>query len=213
MADRKFSTQDSEIVSLLLSNEDDIARSTLIQNIRVKFEKIARYKGVPRDDIEDVVSDGIEKLFKKLPQFHGRGSFNGWASVMFGNHCIDYFRHAAITNRIFDSGSSTLDENGGVLERFDLFPGDIPDAHECAASQQQLERVLSVMDRVIAETAALRRHGDRDAEIARLGLKGLLEPKEIMCALVDRFPGLSLNAIRIVLHTFRTALRGELDNE
>ncbi len=208
-----MSKQDTEIISLLLSKEDEPARSTLIQDIRIKFEKIARYKGVQRDDVDDVVSDGIEKLLKNLNKFHGRGSFNGWATVSFGNHCIDYFRHLAIGRRLFQSVPPVTDKNEDNPVGFDLFTGDSPDACENAANQQQLDRVLSAMDSVISETSVLRKHGQRDAEIAELGLRHLLEPKEILHELADRFPGLTLNAIRIVLHVFRSALREELNDE
>ena len=209
----KGSNIDAEIVTVLCSTEDSAARTLLIQEIRVKFEKIARYKGVHKDDVDDVVNDGIEKLFIKLPNFHGRGSFNGWVCVMFGNHCTDYFRRKRFEEELFVSGSITVGDHDKQISLIDVLPDVATQANDGSESRQQLDRVLTVIDRVIKDTADVRRHGERDAEIARLGLKELFEPKEILVTVADRFPGLSLNAIRMVLHAFRAALREEVDDE
>jgi len=202
---------DREVVSILLSQDSNPARSTLIQEIRIKFEKIARYKGVDTSDIDDVVNGGLEKLITKLPNFHGRGPFNNWATVLFGNHCIDYFRRRAIHLKVIGCVSPEHRMGDGSGCDFDSYSGFSPDPQKCAADQKRLAIVISAIDKVISETASLRRNPDRDAEIARLGLKELFEPREILEKLAKEFPNLSLNAIRIVLHEFRVSLRAETD--
>ncbi len=204
---------DREVVSILLSQDSDPARSPLIQEIRIKFEKIARYKGVHVDDIDDVVNSGLEKLITKLPNFHGKGPLNNWATVLFGNHCIDYFRRRTIYMKV-NGYPLPVNRMGEDDERdfdFDVFPGSAPDPQTCAADQERLAVVIAAIDKVISETAELRRNPGRDAEIARLGLKELCEPREILEKLATEFPKLSLNAIRIVLHEFRACLRVETE--
>jgi len=199
---------DNEFVSILLSQDNESARSALIQEIRIKFEKIARYKSVHANDIDDVVNSGLEKLVFKLPVFNGKGPLNNWAAVLFGNHCTDYFRQRARHSQIFSHASA---HPSGVVDGrefdFDSFPGSALDPEKCAVDRERLDAVLVVIDTVISETASLRRNPGRDAEIARLGLKELLEPLEILEKLTSEFPKLSLNAIRIVLHEFRVCLR------
>lgn len=200
--------KNEEIVSLLVSKEDNELRTALIQDIRVKFVKIARSKGIPSEDINDVVNDGVEKLLKKVSTFHGKGPFNHWAIVLMGNQCLDYHRRSGVKKRIFDTtiaeDSSLKDES--FCEKLDGFPDKTPDPSIVAENRQRLNTLLSVIDEVISQTANLRKQEERDGEIARLGLKELLEPKEILEVLTSKYPGMSLNAIRIVLHEFRCAL-------
>ncbi len=204
---------DDEIISILLSQDNEAARSALVQEIRIKFEKIARYKGVDIDDIDDVVHDGLEKLITKLPSFHGRGPLNNWATVLFGNHCTDYFRRRATQSRVVSHVPSRHRADGEDSRDFDcdIYPGSAPDPLKCAVDRERLDIVISAIDKVILETACLRRNPSRDVEIARLGLSALLEPREILEKLVCNYPTLSLNAVRIVLHEFRVCLRAEIE--
>ena len=205
-------SSDDEIVKILQSVESEPMRSVLIQEIRVKFEKIARFKKIPVNDIDDVVSDGIEKLLRKLDKFDGRGSFNGWAGVLFNNHCIDYFRKIAITGPIVPwSVDVDTTSEGETVSFFDTYLTDIPDAEKSAADKERLDNLLLVVDKVITETAMLRRHPRRDEEIARLALLNLKEPSEILEDLAQRFDGLTINAVRIIIHVFRKALKEELE--
>ncbi len=54
-----LSESNSEIISILLSQDDELTRSALIQKIQLKFERIAHYKGIHVDDIDDVVNGGL----------------------------------------------------------------------------------------------------------------------------------------------------------
>jgi len=208
-----YPTQDIEIINLILSNDDTGRRSIVIQDIRVKFQRIARYKRIPENDIEDVVSDGIEKLLKKLPKFHGRAPFNHWVTVLFGNHCIDYFRRCSREKRIFENSTFSDCNSDTNTSYFDFLAADISSPDDVAHDQRRLDLIVAILDKVIERTSSLRRNTDRDALIANLGLKELLEPIEIHSKLLDQYPGLSMNAIRIVLHEFRAALRKELKDD
>lgn len=198
-----------EILKILLASGSSPEKSTLLQELRVKFQKIARYKGIHLDDIDDVVNEGLEKVLAKLEKFHHKGTFNAWVTVLFGNHCIDYHRHQAVQRRIFEEiGRNPSAPDASASE--DDFPGHSPDPAVQAEDQQRLDLISNLLGQLIADTAAVRRSAERDAEIAKLGFLELLEPREIMQALIGRFPGLTLNAVRIVLFEFRQELRGKV---
>ena len=142
---------DSEVISILLSQDNEAVRSALIQEIRIKFKKIARYKGVDINDIDDVVNSGLEKLVTKLPNYSGRGPLNNWATVLFGNHCTDYFRRIAINKKVFSHNTSNthLVDNDAV--DFETFPGNSPDPQNFAIDQERLNIVVEAIDKIISE--------------------------------------------------------------
>ena len=44
------------------------------------------------DDAEDVLQEGMVKIFTKLPEFKGKGSFEGWMRRIIVNTCLDQIR-------------------------------------------------------------------------------------------------------------------------
>ena len=45
-----------------------------------------------REDAEDILQDAFIKIFKKINQFKGDGSFEGWARKIVVNTALEYFR-------------------------------------------------------------------------------------------------------------------------
>ena len=44
------------------------------------------------DDAQDVLQDGMLKIFTKLPEYSGKGSFEGWMRRIIVNTCLDQIR-------------------------------------------------------------------------------------------------------------------------
>ena len=44
------------------------------------------------DDAQDVLQDGMVKIFTKLPEYSGKGSFEGWMRRIIVNTCLDQIR-------------------------------------------------------------------------------------------------------------------------
>jgi RNA polymerase sigma factor (sigma-70 family) len=203
-----------EAAKVLLSDSSDALRAALLTAIHHKFVTIAHWKRIPEQDIDDVVNDGIEKLLGTLRQFRGEGPFDHWATVLFSNVCVDYFRRQARRKILESLRIGNADFRGeSDPPSVDTFADIAPDPPAGADSRRMLRRVMSILDNVIEETANRRKQKERDTEIARLGLQALLEPREIAERLAERFPNLTVNAIRIVLHEFRASLRDAVEKQ
>lgn len=110
---------------------------------------------------KDVVQDGFIKLFTKIEQYEGRGSFGGWIRQIFVNTALEQIAN----NKLFDSNAS--------IERFPDNPDDF-DMHlvEQISADDLLECIkeLPNRSRVIFNMYAI--EGYTHAEIAKsLGIQ------------------------------------------
>ena len=110
---------------------------------------------------KDVVQDGFIKLFTKIQQFEGRGSFGGWIRQIFVNTALEQIS----SNDLFDSNVS--------MERFSDNPDEF-DLHlmERVSVDDLLEFIkeLPSRSRIIFNMYAI--EGYSHAEIAeRLGIQ------------------------------------------
>jgi RNA polymerase sigma-70 factor, ECF subfamily len=87
-------------------------------------------------DLDDVVHDGFIKVFIKITQYSGKGSFEGWLKKIFINTAFQYNRkHKRTRNNInidtiqkkFDNYNleSTIEENSDGFAEFDK--SDVPE--------------------------------------------------------------------------------------
>jgi RNA polymerase sigma factor (sigma-70 family) len=74
---RKTFTTEQELIKGCLKNER-IAQELLYKSYSGKFLSICLRYVKDRDLAEDVMIEGFMKIFEKLPQFEGMGSFEGW---------------------------------------------------------------------------------------------------------------------------------------
>lgn len=113
------------------------------------------------EQAKDVLQDGFIKLFTKIEQFEGRGSFGGWIRQIFVNTALEQLSK----NKLFDS-------NAGI-ERFPDNPDDLDMHHmEQVSAEDLLECIkeLPNRSRIIFNMYAI--EGYTHAEIAEnLGIQ------------------------------------------
>ncbi|GAB3645437.1 sigma-70 family RNA polymerase sigma factor [Echinicola sediminis] len=74
---RKTFTQETDIIKGCLKGDRD-AQKHLYDQYAGKFLAICLRYIKDRDLAEDVMIEGFMRIFEKLPQFEGKGSFEGW---------------------------------------------------------------------------------------------------------------------------------------
>lgn len=74
---RKTFTTESDIIKGCLKGERK-AQQHLYESYSKKFLAICMRYVKDRDFAEDVMIEGFMKIFEKMPQFEGKGSFEGW---------------------------------------------------------------------------------------------------------------------------------------
>src|SRR3546814_18175432 len=78
-----------------------------------------RYAGSP-DDAQDVLQNGFIKMFRKLDDFRGEGSFEGWLRRIMVTSAIEYCRKNASLQQqqsITETLSERLNDEQPVLDR------------------------------------------------------------------------------------------------
>src|SRR3546814_14645132 len=70
-----------------------------------------RYAGSP-DDAQDVLQNGFIKMFRKLDDFRGEGSFDGWLRRLMVTSAIEYCRR--IGRGVWRERVCQYGENRGV---------------------------------------------------------------------------------------------------
>jgi RNA polymerase sigma factor (sigma-70 family) len=199
-------SSEPEIVSILCRGDQDEEHAALLNNIRLRFVKIARWKQIPSQDIDDVVNDGIVRLLSKCSRYRGDSPFEQWAAVLFINLCLDYLRGARRRDAIeFLNGMGSETEEptsvNSVAVRHHEPPVD-------PSPDPEGQLLVAELKRIVREVIVRRKLGERNAQIVRLGLCSQLTPREILEELYQRFPELNPNTIRIVLSRFRRLLCG-----
>jgi RNA polymerase sigma-70 factor (ECF subfamily) len=71
---------------------NQIAQKTLFESFSPKFFALCLRYMKSTDDAEDVLQEGMVKIFTKLPEYSGTGSFEGWMRRIIVNTCLDQIR-------------------------------------------------------------------------------------------------------------------------
>ena len=71
---------------------NQIAQKTLFDSFSPKFFALCLRYMKSTDDAEDVLQEGMVKIFTKLPEYSGTGSFEGWMRRIIVNTCLDQIR-------------------------------------------------------------------------------------------------------------------------
>ena len=69
-----------------------MAQETLFDSFSPKFFALCLRYMNSTGDAQDVLQDGMVKIFTKLPEYSGKGSFEGWMRRIIVNTCLDQIR-------------------------------------------------------------------------------------------------------------------------
>ena len=82
--------EESLIAGCIKGNQ--IAQKTLFDSFSPKFFALCLRYMKSTDDAEDVLQEGMVKIFTKLPEYRGKGPFEGWMRRIVVNTCLDQIR-------------------------------------------------------------------------------------------------------------------------
>lgn len=86
------------------------------------------------DQAKDILQDGFLKVFTKITEYHGKGSFEGWVRRIVVNTCIDYFRKSKKDlillgkNNSVEEFTEIEDEIDDFESAYDFTPAQVMDA-------------------------------------------------------------------------------------
>ncbi len=80
-----------ELIKRCIAGETN-AQEKLYKLISRRMMGVCMRYASSRDEAEDILQDGFIKLFDKMTDFRGEGSFEGWARRIFVNTALDYCR-------------------------------------------------------------------------------------------------------------------------
>jgi len=83
---------DEESLILLCIEGDRKAQKTLFDSFSPKFFALCLRYMKSKDQAEDALQEAMVKIFTKLPEFKGDGSFEGWMRRIVVNTCLDQIR-------------------------------------------------------------------------------------------------------------------------
>ncbi|MBM3239914.1 RNA polymerase sigma factor [Candidatus Poribacteria bacterium] len=126
---------EDEILIAQFKDGDQNAFSTLMTKYKSLLFSYVRRKVGDNDDAEDITQEVFVKVYRALPNWQPRASFQTWLYTIARNRCTDY--HRARTRRQFQS----LDDD----EEFTLTPPatDIYSDPEKMAEESELGRIIS----------------------------------------------------------------------
>lgn len=82
--------EESLIAGCIKGNQ--MAQKALFDSFSPKFFALCLRYMNSKDDAEDVLQEGMVKIFTKLPEYQGKGSFEGWMRRIIVNTCLDQIR-------------------------------------------------------------------------------------------------------------------------
>ena len=68
------------------------AQKLLFDTFSPKFFSLCLRYMKSTDEAEDALQDGLVKIFSKLSEYKGKGSFEGWMRRIIVNTCLDQIR-------------------------------------------------------------------------------------------------------------------------
>lgn len=163
-----------------------------IWRYREEIHRLARQLCKHREDAEDVAQTTLLKAAQHLRNFRGEASIRTWLHRIATNECRMLRRHQVEVSLEQILESTAVEEEAEPLE----VPSDIPDPEEIVTEAEMRRLVLKALENLPERyrTVLLLKDGE--------GLK----EKEIAQAM-----GLSLLAVKALLHRARKALRTELE--
>ena len=82
--------EESLIAGCIKGNQ--MAQKALFDSFSPKFFALCLRYMNSTGDAEDVLQEGMVKIFTKLPEYKGKGSFEGWMRRIIVNTCLDQIR-------------------------------------------------------------------------------------------------------------------------
>ncbi len=83
---------DEESLILSCIKGDSRAQKTLFDSFSPKFFALCLRYMKTNDQAEDALQEAMVKIFTKLPEYKGQGSFEGWMRRIVVNTCLDQIR-------------------------------------------------------------------------------------------------------------------------
>ncbi len=162
-----------------------------IWRYREEIHRLARQLCKHREDAEDVTQATLLKAAQHLHEFRGEASIRTWLHRIATNECRMMRRRQVEVSLEQILESTAVEEEAEPLE----LPSDIPDPEEIVAEAEMRRLVLKALEKLPERyrTVLLLKDGE--------GMK----EREVAQAM-----GLSLLAVKALLHRARKALRAEL---
>lgn len=162
-----------------------------IWRYREEIHRLARQLCKHREDAEDVAQATLLKAAQHLHEFRGEASIRTWLHRIATNECRMMRRRQVEVSLEQILESTAVEEETEPLE----LPSDIPDPEEIVAEAEMRRLVLKALEKLPERyrTVLLLKDGE--------GMK----EQEVAQAM-----GLSLLAVKALLHRARKALRTEL---
>ena len=82
---------EAELINRCINN-DPIAQKMLFNNVAPKMLGVCMRYMNKQEDAEDVLQEGLIKVFQKLNSYSGSGSFEGWIRRIIVNTALDTIR-------------------------------------------------------------------------------------------------------------------------
>jgi len=82
--------EESLIAECIKGNQ--MAQKALFDSFSPKFFALCLRYMNSKYEAEDVLQEGMVKIFTKLPEYQGKGSFEGWMRRIIVNTCLDQIR-------------------------------------------------------------------------------------------------------------------------
>ncbi len=99
-------------------NGDPAVQRKLYELYSPRFYSLCRRYSVDDNDAEDILVEGFMKVFQKIENYRGEGSFEGWMHTIFVRQIVHQFhnkkRHS--TEHIEDERESLLADTGKDLD-------------------------------------------------------------------------------------------------
>lgn len=83
-------------------NKDTRAQENLYRLVAPRMYGVCLHYAGNDDDAKDILQEGFIKVFEKIDQFQGKGSFEGWIRKIIINTAVEKIRSQALTQKIFE---------------------------------------------------------------------------------------------------------------
>src|SRR5688572_15418081 len=111
--------EESELISGCL-RQDRRSQKLLYDRYGATMYAICLRYTHQRDNALDVLQDGFIKVFSKIGDFRGSGSFEGWMKKIFIHTAISYYHKVKNLSEYFpddDSGNQNFHETADVISK------------------------------------------------------------------------------------------------
>jgi RNA polymerase sigma-70 factor (ECF subfamily) len=112
-------SEDAQLVSSVLRGDQE-AFAALVQRYQNLIAGVAWRFGVKRDDIEDVVSDVLIKVYRNLHRYRPDFPFSTWLYRLTANHLVDLSRRARHEKGRSDLPEQLADDAPGPAQDWEV---------------------------------------------------------------------------------------------